>query len=98
MLLGLGAAAVYPTLIAQVGDLALPQERASAIGVYRLWRDLGYVAGALLAGVAADVVGHRTAILLVGALMATSALLARELLPAPHSSRASRGLAAGALL
>lgn len=89
VLLGLGTAAVYPTLIAQVGDLALPQARASAIGVYRLWRDLGYVAGALLAGVAADLMGYRTAIGVVGALMATSALLARELLPDAQSSRAS---------
>ncbi|GBD32596.1 Inner membrane transport protein YnfM [bacterium HR33] len=89
VLLGLGTAAVYPTLIAQVGDLVPPQERASAIGLYRLWRDFGYVAGALVAGVAADLLGYRTAIALVGALMAASALLARELLPAPQSSRAA---------
>jgi MFS family permease len=45
VILGLGTAAVYPTLIAQVSDLVTPRDRASGVGIYRLWRDLGYVAG-----------------------------------------------------
>ncbi len=62
VLLGLGTAMVYPTLLAAIGDVAHPAWRASSIGVYRLWRDLGYAIGALLAGVIADVLGVRAAI------------------------------------
>jgi MFS family permease len=54
ILLGLGTAMVYPTLLAAVGDVAQASWRASAVGVYRLWRDLGYAAGALFAGLVAD--------------------------------------------
>jgi MFS family permease len=61
-LLGLGTAMVYPTLLATIGDIALPQWRASAVGVYRLWRDSGYAIGALLAGAIADLLGLRWAI------------------------------------
>jgi MFS family permease len=82
VLLGLGTAAVYPTLIAQVSDLLTARDRASGIGVYRLWRDLGYVAGALLAGVLADLLGYRVAIAAVAALTAVSGIVARRLLPA----------------
>src|SRR5690606_1078389 len=60
--LGLGTALVYPTLLAAIGDVAHPTWRGSAIGVYRLWRDLGYAVGALLAGVLADLFGMSTAI------------------------------------
>lgn len=66
--LGLGTAMVYPTLLAAVGDVAHPSWRASAVGVYRLWRDLGYAAGALLAGVTADFFGLAAAVWLVAAL------------------------------
>jgi MFS family permease len=68
VLLGIGTAMVYPTLLAAIGDLAHPVWRASAVGVYRLWRDLGYAIGALLAGVAADAFGLDAAIWLVAAL------------------------------
>lgn len=85
VLLGLGTAAAYPTLIAQVGDLAVPRDRAAAIGVYRLWRDFGYVAGALVAGVAADLLGYRSAIAVVALLIAASAVAAGQLLPAPQA-------------
>ena len=64
-LLGLGTAMVYPTLLAAIGDVAHPNWRASAVGVYRLWRDLGYAVGAVLAGVTADAFGARAAIVLV---------------------------------
>lgn len=68
VLLGLGTAMVYPTLLAAIGDVAHPAWRASAVGVYRLWRDLGYAVGALLAGVTADLFGLATAVWLVAAL------------------------------
>lgn len=72
VLLGLGTAMVYPTLLAAIGDVTHPSWRASAVGVYRLWRDLGYAAGALLAGVAADIFGSGSAMLLIAALTAMS--------------------------
>jgi MFS family permease len=65
LLLGLGTAMVYPTLLAAIGDVAHPGWRASAVGVYRLWRDLGYAIGALLAGVVADAFGLAAAMWLV---------------------------------
>ena len=75
IVLGVGTALVYPTLLAAVGDLARPGWRGSAIGVYRLWRDLGYVAGALLAGILADALGAAVAIALVGVLTIGSGAL-----------------------
>jgi MFS family permease len=68
VLLGLGTAMVYPTLLAAIGDVAHPSWRGSAVGVYRLWRDLGYAIGALLAGIVADAFGVPTAVRLVAAL------------------------------
>jgi MFS family permease len=76
VLLGIGTAMVYPTLLATIGDVAHPSWRASAVGVYRLWRDLGYAVGALLAGITADLFGLATALWLVAALTALSGLLA----------------------
>ncbi len=81
VVLGLGTAAVYPTLIAQVSDLVSARDRASGVGIYRLWRDLGYVAGGLLAGVLADLFGFRAAIGVVAVLTALSGLLALRHLP-----------------
>jgi MFS family permease len=71
-LLGVGTAMVYPTLLAAVGDVADPRWRASAVGVYRLWRDAGFAVGALLAGVIADAWGIRAAVASVGVLTAAS--------------------------
>ncbi len=68
VLLGLGTAMVYPTLLAAIGDVAHPSWRASSVGVYRLWRDLGYAIGALLAGLVADAFGVPTAVWLVAAV------------------------------
>jgi MFS family permease len=85
--LGLGTAAVYPTLIAQVADRVTPRDRAAAVGVYRLWRDLGYVAGGLLAGLAADALGFRGAIAVVGGVTIVSGLLAAFHLRADPSTR-----------
>ncbi len=67
-LLGLGTALVYPTLLAAISDVAHPEWRASAVGVYRLWRDGGYAVGALLAGVLADLLGVPWAIAAIAAL------------------------------
>ena len=68
VLLGIGTAMVYPTLLAAIGDVAHPSWRASSVGVYRLWRDLGYAIGALVAGVTADALGVASAMGLVAAL------------------------------
>jgi MFS family permease len=75
-LLGIGTAMVYPTLLAAIGDVALPAWRASSVGVYRLWRDLGYAVGALLAGITADLVGIAGAMWLVAAITVASGLVA----------------------
>ncbi|WP_328398338.1 MFS transporter [Streptomyces sp. NBC_00390] len=75
VLLGIGTALVYPTLLAVIGDVAHPAWRARAVGVYRLWRDGGFAVGALLAGVLADVYGLTTAIWAIAALTAASGLL-----------------------
>jgi MFS family permease len=74
-LLGAGTAMVYPTLLAAIGDVAHPAWRASSVGVYRLWRDLGYAIGALLAGVTADALGIHAAIWLVAAVTFASGIV-----------------------
>jgi MFS family permease len=74
VLLGVGTALVYPTLLAAVSDVAEPAERAQLVGVYRFWRDGGFVAGALLVGVAADSFGTGWAITIVAVLTATSGI------------------------
>jgi MFS family permease len=73
--LGLGTALVYPTLLAAISDVAHPDWRASAVGVYRLWRDGGYAVGALIAGVIADLLGVSWAIGSIAALTFFSGLL-----------------------
>ena len=75
-LLGLGTALVYPTLLAAVGDSVPAIDRASILGVYRFWRDSGFIIGALLAGVIADIFGFRPAIQLIAALTVGSGVLA----------------------
>jgi MFS family permease len=73
--MGLGTALVYPTLLAAVADVAAPAWRGSAVGVYRLWRDLGFAIGAVVAGVIADAAGVETAIWAVAVLTAGSGLV-----------------------
>lgn len=68
VLLGLGTAMVYPTLLAAIGDVAAPTWRATAIGVYRFWRDLGYALGAVVAGILADALGLSSALWAVATL------------------------------
>ena len=75
ILLGFGTAMVYPTLLAAIGDGAKPEWRASAVGVYRLWRDLGYAVGAVLSGIIADIAGTSSAVAFVGMLTFISGCL-----------------------
>ncbi|HEX9377145.1 MAG TPA: MFS transporter [Actinomycetota bacterium] len=75
LLMGVGTALVYPALLAVIGDAAAPAWRAQAIGTYRLWRDLGYAVGGLVAGVLADALGMRTAFVAVAILTALSGLV-----------------------
>jgi len=75
VLIGVGTALVYPTLIAAVGDVAHPSWRATAVGVYRLWRDAGYVVGGLLGGLVADVFDLRAAVWVVAVLSVLSGLV-----------------------
>jgi MFS family permease len=75
ILLGAGTAMVYPTLLAAISDVAHPSWRASAVGVYRLWRDTGFAVGALLAGLVADLAGLEAAVWVVAVLTAASGLV-----------------------
>ncbi|MPZ61971.1 MAG: MFS transporter [Propionibacteriales bacterium] len=75
VLLGAGTAMVYPTLLAVIGDVAHPEWRGRAVGVYRLWRDGGYAVGALMGGVVADLWGLRAAVWAAAAITAVAALL-----------------------
>jgi MFS family permease len=83
VLLGIGTALVYPTLIAAVSDAVEPRQRAQAVGVYRFWRDAGFVVGALAAGFGADAAGSGPTIAAVAGLTAASGLL----VAATHRSR-----------
>jgi MFS family permease len=88
--LGLGTAMVYPTLLAVIGDVAHPAWRASAVGVYRLWRDTGFAVGALLAGLIADRFGLSAAIWVVAALTACSGLVVLVRMYETHQAAARR--------
>jgi MFS family permease len=90
VLLGLGTSLVYPTLIAAISDVAHPEWRASAVGVYRLWRDSGYAIGALLAGVLADLFGVPWAIGVIGVLTILSARLCTILLSNKRHEQAEK--------
>jgi MFS family permease len=100
--LGIGTALVYPTLIAAMSDAVSPVARAPVVGVYRFWRDSGYVVGGLIAGATADALGYGGAIGLVAGLTAASGLWVLRDMPAapgsagprPHALR--RAAAAGA--
>ena len=66
VLLGIGTALVYPVFLAAIADYTHPEQRAECIGVYRLWRDLGYAIGALSSGIIADIYGLQTAFIVIG--------------------------------
>jgi MFS family permease len=74
VLLGAGTALVYPTLIAAISDAVSPIARAATVGVYRFWRDMGYVAGGLIAGLLADAIDFSATITVIAALTAASGL------------------------
>ena len=90
--LGIGTAMVYPTLLAAIGDVAHPSWRASAVGVYRLWRDGGYVVGALASGIVADFFGISAAVAMVAAITLASGLFVAmrmpETIPGVHHNAA----------
>jgi MFS family permease len=88
LLLGLGTAMVYPSLIAAVSDASHPTWRARSLSVYRFWRDLGYAIGALAAGLIADSLGLSSAIALIAALTFLSGLLVAVVMRDPGGSRA----------
>jgi MFS family permease len=92
VLLGAGTAMVYPTLIAAVSDASQPRDRARLVGVYRFWRDFGFVLGALVAGIGADATSPRTAIAIVAVLTAASgvAVAATSWQPPPALRRPQR--------
>jgi MFS family permease len=74
VLFGAGTAMAYPTLIAAVSDVAHPSWRGAAVGVYRLWRDIGFAVGALLAGFLADLYSIKTAIIVIAVITAISGI------------------------
>jgi MFS family permease len=85
ILLGMGTALVYPTLLAVVSDAARTPDRASSVGIYRFWRDSGYAAGAIVAGAIADAAGFPAAIITVACLTGLSGVVVavrmRETMP-----------------
>jgi len=87
--LGAGTALVYPTLIAAISDTVSPVARAQMVGVYRFWRDMGYVLGGLIAGLAADALGFAGAITIVAALTAASGLWVLRDMPNDRRDRHS---------
>jgi predicted MFS family arabinose efflux permease len=90
VLLGLGTALVYPTLIAAMSDAVSPIARAPVVGVYRFWRDMGYALGAVIAGTVADALGYGGAIAIVAGLTAASGLWVLIDMPREHRAPALR--------
>jgi MFS family permease len=95
LLLGLGMAMVYPTLLAAIGGVAHPSWRSSAVGVYRFWRDLGYAVGALIAGVAADQFGLAGAMWVVAGLTLASGIVVAVRMRESHVGDAAGPARAG---
>ena len=75
ILLGIGTAIVYPTFLAAISDYTHPGQRPKSIGIFRLWRDLGYAIGAILTGLIADRFGLVAPILAIGLLTVASSLV-----------------------
>jgi MFS family permease len=92
VLLGAGTAMVYPALLAATGDAVHPGERATALGVYRFWRDAGAIGGALAAGALADVFGFGAAIQAVAALTVASGVIALVTMRPPSTQRREAAL------
>jgi MFS family permease len=96
LLLGAGTAMVYPTLIAAVSDATQPRDRARVVGVYRFWRDFGFVLGALIAGIGADLASPAAAITIVATLTAASGLVVALTHWQPQPFRPALGASSGA--
>lgn len=77
LILGWGTAMVYPTFLATVAENTNPQDRAKSIGIFRLWRDLGYAIGAILTGIIADLISINVSIIFIGLLTLVSAFIIR---------------------
>jgi MFS family permease len=95
LLLGAGTAMVYPTLIAAVSDATQPRDRARVVGVYRFWRDFGFVLGALIAGIGADLASPAAAITIVATLTAASGLVVALTHWQQHPFRPALGASSG---
>jgi MFS family permease len=95
VLLGVGTAMVYPTLLAAIGDVAHPAWRARTVGVYRLWRDGGFAVGAVLAGIVADLSGPRAAAWVVATLTAVSGVVVAVRMYETHPRSQRRPASAG---
>ncbi|MGN5381902.1 MFS transporter [Streptomyces lasalocidi] len=80
----MGTALVHPALIASISDHAHPARRANALGTYRFWRDIGYAAGAVIAGLLADAFGLDATVITAAALTAASGLLAARWITERH--------------
>jgi MFS family permease len=91
VLLGIGTAMVYPSLIAAVSDASQPAWRARSLSVYRFWRDLGYAIGALSSGVIADLLGMSWAIAAVALLTFASGVVVATLMTNSRASMQSTG-------
>ncbi len=85
-LVGIGTALVYPTFLSAIAGASPPDQRAESIGTFRLWRDLGYAFGAIISGVAADLLGIQAAILITGGLTLLSAAILKVRMPAKPAS------------
>lgn len=80
-ILGLGTALVYPTFLSAIADATSPKQRAESIGVFRLWRDLGYAIGAIISGIIADLFGVEYAVLTIGVITILSSLVIKFRMP-----------------
>lgn len=80
-ILGLGTALVYPTFLSTIAQATKPKQRAESIGIFRLWRDLGYAIGAIISGITADLFGVNSAIYLIGGLTVVSSLILQFRMP-----------------
>lgn len=88
-IIGIGTALVYPTFAAAIADATHPLQRAESIGIFRLWRDMGYAIGAIISGIAADTLGIRFAILLIGSITILSGIIIHFRYPSPQKEKAN---------
>lgn len=86
-ILGLGTALVYPTFLSTIAQATSPKQRAESIGIFRLWRDLGYAFGAVISGITADLFGVEYAIILIGGLTILSSLVIKYRMPASMDNK-----------